>query len=183
MTALATMILVLLAGAYLADRVSAQTAMGLAEFTAKRQAARENVHQARTNRCRVHTGAHFLKRSWQIAVWNRDNNLAMWRDRAARARALSSVCESAAAWAWHYGWAATCVRSKEGGLTSVNPAGPYYGWYQTDPSFQAAYGPEFYRQWGPGIWPAYAQVLTAWRGWKARGWYPWPNTARECGLI
>ena len=99
------------------------------------------------------------------------------------ARAANSRCETAAAWAWHYGSAATCVRSKEGGLTSVNPAGPYYGWYQTDPSFQAAYGPEFYRAYGPGIWPATAQVLTAFRGYRARGWQPWPTTARACGLI
>jgi hypothetical protein len=155
----------------------------LETFTTQRQAAREAVHQARLTKCRWHDGAHFRKKAWQIAVWNRDNNLTMWRARADAARRLASRCELSAAWAWHYGSAASCVRSKEGGLTSVNPAGPYYGWYQADADYQAAYGPEFYRQWGPGIWHATAQVLTAYRGWRARGWNPWPNTARECGLL
>ena len=48
----------------------------------------------------------------------------------------------------------------------------------------AAYGPGFLRKWGhAGRWPVWAQLIAAERGRHERGWYPWPNTARECGLL
>jgi hypothetical protein len=181
MTALLTLILVVLAGSYLAVRASAQTAMGLAEFTAKRQAARENVHDARTNRCRVHAGAHFLKRSWQIAVWNRDTNLAMWRDRVVRARALASRCWQSQLWDWYYTSGAKCVREHEGSWT--DPNAPYWGGFQADLSFQQAYGAEWYARWGTADnWAPIYQIDMAHRGWLARGWQPWPTTSVLCGL-
>lgn len=140
------------------------------------------IRQARAVRClsapvfRWHPGH-------EVPPHMRGYVIGQRRERLAKNRALPVDCEYQRALSWHRGSAASCVRSREGGLTSVNPAGPYYGWYQTDPNFQAAYGPEFYRQWGPGVWPARAQILTAYRGWRARGWYPWPNTARACGLL
>ena len=29
----------------------------------------------------------------------------------------------------------------------------------------------------------WAQDVAAWRGYRARGWSPWPTTARACGLL
>lgn len=140
------------------------------------------IRQARANRClsapvfRWHPGYRVPQHLRAFVIRQRQARLA-------RNRALPVNCEYQRALSWHRSSPASCVRSKEGGLTSVNPAGPYYGWYQTDPDFQATYGREFVRAYGHGIWPARAQILTAYRGWRARGWYPWPNTARACGLL
>jgi hypothetical protein len=179
MSAILTTALVVLGGSWLADRASSQSTTPLIG-TLNAQASK--IQRARSVRClsravfRWHPG-------YEVPVHMRQFVIRQRAARLVRNRALPSGCELARAWGWHYGSAASCVRSREGGLTSVNPAGPYYGWYQTDPNCQAAYGPEFYRRWGPGIWPAYAQVLTAYRGWRVRGWQPWPNTARACGLL
>ena len=47
------------------------------------------------------------------------------------------------------------------------------------------YGPDFVARWGTADnWPAWAQLQVALRAYRAgRGFYPWPNTARACGLI
>ena len=47
------------------------------------------------------------------------------------------------------------------------------------------YGPEFVRQWGTADnWPVWAQLVAAARAHASgRGFTPWPNTARACGLI
>ena len=75
-----------------------------------------------------------------------------------------------------------CVHEHEGAWN--DPDAPYYGGLQMDVSFQRAYGPEFYTRWGTADrWPVYAQLLAAERGWQARGWHPWPTTARACGLL
>ena len=52
-----------------------------------------------------------------------------------------------------------------------------------DGSFQASYGPEYLRLWGhAGRWPIWAQMNAAYRAWRTRGYHPWPNTSRMCGL-
>lgn len=59
----------------------------------------------------------------------------------------------------------------------------YYGGMQADLSFQRTYAPEHYRRWGTADrWPWWAQLQMAYRGWLFRGWAPWPNTSRKCGL-
>lgn len=99
-------------------------------------------------------------------------------------RQLQSVnyTEIREARAWARSPGPACVSSKEGGVTS-NTGNGYYGKWQADPSFQRAYGPEYVARWGYAHnWPAYAQDVMAYRGWKSRGWGPWPNTSRMCGL-
>jgi Transglycosylase-like domain len=61
----------------------------------------------------------------------------------------------------------------------------YYGGLQMDISFQRAYGGELLRRKGTANnWTAYEQMWVAERAYKSgRGFYPWPNTARYCGLI
>jgi hypothetical protein len=61
---------------------------------------------------------------------------------------------------------------------------PYYGGLQMDRNFMAAYGRRYLRRWGTADrWPVWAQLLAAERGRRARGWWPWPSTARMCGLL
>jgi len=61
----------------------------------------------------------------------------------------------------------------------------YYGGLQMDIHFQRAYGPELLRRKGTANrWTAVEQMWVAERAHgSGRGFYPWPNTARYCGLI
>jgi hypothetical protein len=61
----------------------------------------------------------------------------------------------------------------------------YYGGLQMDISFQRAYGAELLRTKGTADrWTPYEQMWVAERAYRSgRGYYPWPNTARTCGLI
>lgn len=53
-----------------------------------------------------------------------------------------------------------------------------------DVSFEKTYGRPFYNRWGHAHrWPVWAQLRAAYNGWRRRGWHPWPNTARMCGLL
>ena len=61
----------------------------------------------------------------------------------------------------------------------------YYGGLQMDISFQRTYGRELLRRKGTADnWTAAEQMWVAERAYRSgRGFYPWPNTARYCGLI
>ena len=77
-----------------------------------------------------------------------------------------------------------CIHSYEGAWTS-NTGNGYYGGLQMDWGFMRTYGPEFVRQWGSADnWPVEAQLTAAARAHASgRGFTPWPNTARACGLL
>ena len=77
-----------------------------------------------------------------------------------------------------------CIHRYEGAWDS-NTGNGYYGGLQMDRRFQSLYGPEYVERWGTADnWPAWAQLQVAIRAYQSgRGFYPWPNTARACGLI
>jgi hypothetical protein len=77
-----------------------------------------------------------------------------------------------------------CIHRFEGAWNS-NTGNGYYGGLQMDVGFQRRYGRDFAVRWGTADhWPAWAQVQTAVRAYRSgRGFWPWPNTARACGLI
>jgi hypothetical protein len=77
-----------------------------------------------------------------------------------------------------------CIHHFEGAWTS-NTGNGYYGGLQMDIGFQTRYGADFARRWGTADnWPAWAQLQAAVRAYRSgQGFYPWPNTARACGLI
>jgi len=53
-----------------------------------------------------------------------------------------------------------------------------------DYGFQAAYGGWLLRTKGTADhWTPLEQIWTAEKAVQSRGFYPWPNTARSCGLI
>jgi Transglycosylase-like domain len=68
---------------------------------------------------------------------------------------------------------------------STRTGNGYYGGLQMDITFQRMYGPELLRRKGTANnWKPYEQMWVAERAFKSgRGFYPWPNTARSCGLI
>jgi hypothetical protein len=75
-----------------------------------------------------------------------------------------------------------CIHVGEGAWNSVD--GIYRGGLQMDSGFQASYGSDMLRRYGSAErWPIAAQVLVAERAFAVRGFNPWPNTARACGLL
>jgi hypothetical protein len=76
-----------------------------------------------------------------------------------------------------------CIHRYEGAWSDPNP--PYYGGLQMDLGFQRRYGRGLLSRKGTANhWTPLEQMWAAERAHRAgRGFYPWPNTARYCGLI
>jgi hypothetical protein len=75
-----------------------------------------------------------------------------------------------------------CIHHYEGAWN--DPNAPFWGGLQMDEGFQKAYGIELYRSKGTADkWTPLEQMWIAERAYVTRGFYPWPNTAKFCGLI
>lgn len=76
-----------------------------------------------------------------------------------------------------------CIHSHEGSWTDLGD--PYWGGLQMDRGFMTTYGSDFIRRFGgyANVWPVWAQMEAAERAFQVRGFSPWPNTARACGLL
>ena len=76
-----------------------------------------------------------------------------------------------------------CIHRFEGAWR--DPNAPYYGGLQMDVQFQRTYAPMLFRLKGTADhWTPLEQIWAAERARRSgRGFYPWPNTARYCGLI
>ena len=75
-----------------------------------------------------------------------------------------------------------CIHHYEGSWT--DSGAPYYGGLQMDWDFMFTYGRKLLRSKGTADhWTPHEQMWVAERAWRTRGFYPWPNTARYCGLI
>lgn len=99
----------------------------------------------------------------------------LWERRAGAARAAGRHPPHLQAW--------LCIHSYEGSWT--DSGAPYYGGLQMDYGFMARYGGALLRRKGPASnWSPLEQIWVAERAYESgRGFYPWPNTARYCGLI
>jgi hypothetical protein len=109
-------------------------------------------------------------------LWVRD----LWRKRLAVARTRAAQPPHRAAW--------LCIHRHErhpaqGWRTRTGNG--YYGGLQMNISFQRSYGPDLLRRKGTADrWTAVEQMWVAERAYRSgRGFGPWPNTARACGLI
>ena len=76
-----------------------------------------------------------------------------------------------------------CIHRYEGAWDDPDP--PYYGGLQMDLGFQSAYAPGVLRRKGTADhWSPREQMCAAERALRAgRGFHPWPNAARLCGLL
>jgi hypothetical protein len=75
-----------------------------------------------------------------------------------------------------------CIHRYEGSWTDTGA--PYYGGLQMDVGFQQHYGGWLYARKGTADhWSALEQIWIAEKALKSRGFWPWPNTARDCGLL
>jgi hypothetical protein len=77
-----------------------------------------------------------------------------------------------------------CIHRYEADWTA-NTGNGYYGGLQMDLPFQQLYGRRFLARFGTAdAWPVWAQLEAAARAYgSGRGFGPWPNSARVCGLI
>ena len=108
--------------------------------------------------------------------------LRLWQRRSALAT-LELAKHGLAIPNWLHG-SFMCIHRFEGGW-HANTGNGYYGGLQMDRGFQALYGADFVARWGTAErWPVWAQLQAAARAYlSGRGFEPWPNTARACGLL
>ena len=103
------------------------------------------------------------------------DRIRVWKQIAARTQQIAQHPPHARAWA--------CIHHFEGSWR--DPNSPYYGGLQMDLSFQRTYGRYLLSRKGTANhWTPLEQMWVAERAYRSgRGFYPWPNTARYCGLI
>jgi hypothetical protein len=108
---------------------------------------------------------------WQLVMGKKRTPTRYGERRASRARRPPNR----GAW--------LCIQRHEGSWS--DGGAPYYGGLQMDISFQRAYGARLLRRKGTADnWTPLEQMWVAEKALRAgRGFYPWPNAARACGLI
>ena len=114
--------------------------------------------------------------SRELKVWVRD----LWKRRAKRARRTAHRPPHKSGW--------LCIHHYERNPSQgwrTNTGNGYYGGLQMDLAFQRMYGRRLLRRKGTADhWTPLEQMWVAERAHRSgRGYYPWPNTARSCGLI
>ena len=111
----------------------------------------------------------------EMSVPDLQRAVQLWRNRAAAAGKRAQNPPNLGAW--------LCIHRYEGSWT--DDGAPYYGGLQMDLGFQRHYGGGLLRTKGTANhWTPLEQIWVAERARRAgRGFLPWPNTARSCGLI
>jgi Transglycosylase-like domain len=125
--------------------------------------------------------------SWRASQVRKE--LAWWSKTDRRTRRLASVPLSARIPRWHE-W--QCIAHYESmntwtmsPSTSPGSGGAYWGGLQMDIGFMHTYGEDMIERHHGGLadtWTAAEQITVANRAWQTRGYEPWPNTSRMCGL-
>ena len=114
------------------------------------------------------------RRLTEMSMPDIERAVRLWQQRAAAARREAEHPPHRAAF--------LCIHRYEGSWT--DSGGPYYGGLQMDLGFQKTYAPWLVRAKGTADhWTPLEQIWVAEKAAKSRGFYPWPNTARYCGLL
>jgi hypothetical protein len=116
-----------------------------------------------------------VRRAYMAAPLHSRRALRYWRRQA---RAITRL---AAHPPHKRGW--QCIHRFEGSWRDGND--PYWGGLQMDRSFMRAFAPRvLLRRGWANRWTPLEQMWVAERAHRSgRGYYPWPNTARYCGLL
>jgi hypothetical protein len=103
------------------------------------------------------------------------DRIKTWKRVASHVARVAQHPPHAAAW--------LCIHNYEGSWT--DDGSPYYGGLQMDLGFQRTYGAYLVvRKGTANRWTPLEQMWVAERALRSgRGFYPWPNSARCCGLI
>jgi hypothetical protein len=100
--------------------------------------------------------------------------LLFWRRQARRMMRLAGHPPHKSGW--------LCIHRFEGSWSDSGD--PYWGGLQMDRGFMRSYAPrELLRRGLANRWTPLEQMWVAERAYRTRGYYPWPNTARYCGLV
>lgn len=127
------------------------------------------VVRGRPVRARIRSRALFSHSTRWLRVRAR-----MWRRRERHAYRRAHHPPRFGAW--------LCIHRYEGSWQDAGA--PYYGGLQMDLSFQETYGRWLLRTKGTANhWSPLEQIWVAVRAWRSRGFSPWPNTARYCGVF
>jgi hypothetical protein len=113
------------------------------------------------------------RRSRLVAPLDTRKALRYWRREARRVRRLAAHPPHRLGW--------LCIHRYEGSWRDSGD--PYWGGLQMDRGFMRAYAPRLLlrRGWA-NHWSALEQMWVAEHAHRGRGYTPWPNTARFCGL-
>jgi hypothetical protein len=178
---LASFLLLMAAGSTLASSSSAPRRHVNAKVTAPKpvRKATPRVDAVLVRRLR-HTVWH-----WQAVMGKRRTTVKLslrsvpalryWRRQARSVARVASHPPHKAGW--------LCIHRYEGSWSDSSD--PYWGGLQMDRGFMSAYAPgELLRRGWADRWTALEQMWVAERAHRSgRGYWPWPNTARVCGLI
>jgi len=114
------------------------------------------------------------RRLQAMAVSDLQRTVRTWRRRALSAHRRAQHPPHLSQW--------LCIHHYEGAWNDA--WGPYWGGLQMSLTFQERYGGWLYRAKGTADhWSPLEQMWVAERAYRTRGFWPWPNTARFCGLI
>jgi hypothetical protein len=116
-----------------------------------------------------------LRRTHSAAPLDTRRALIYWRHHATRVRKLAARPPHMRGW--------LCIHHFEGSWRDGND--PYWGGLQMDRGFMQSYAPRLLlrRGWA-NRWTPLEQMWVAERAHRSgRGFGPWPNTARYCGLL
>ncbi|MGZ4334926.1 MAG: hypothetical protein ACXVRJ_11735 [Gaiellaceae bacterium] len=109
-----------------------------------------------------------------MAVPDLERTVKIWKKRAAAAHKRAQHPPHLAQW--------MCIHHYEAAWNDVGD--PYWGGLQMSVTFQERYGAWLYRAKGTADhWTPLEQMWVAEKALQVRGFWPWPNTARFCGLL
>jgi hypothetical protein len=110
----------------------------------------------------------------QMSLRDIQRAVRLWQRRALAARRRAGRPPHLAAW--------LCIHRYEASWSDAG--GPYYGGLQMDLGFQRTYGARLLQAKGTADhWTPLEQIWTAEKALRSRGFFPWTNTARVCGLV
>jgi hypothetical protein len=131
---------------------------------------------------KVEAAPEMVPRAWWLAERRKRKRLARYSVRIERQRnALRAAVRQRSLRSVWYGL--LCIHGHEGAWASSTGNG-YFGGLQMDSSFQRTYGKPLLDTLGSANrWPAEAQLAVGVVAfYSGRGYGPWPNTRRACGI-
>ena len=116
-----------------------------------------------------------VRRAYSAVPLRTPRALRYWRRQARRISRLAAHPPHKRGW--------LCIHRFEGSWTDAGD--PYWGGLQLDRGFMRTYAPSvLLRRGWANRWSPLEQMWVAERAHRSgRGYWPWPNTARSCGLI
>ncbi len=151
---------------------TAQARTPLSPLASKADAKRSTALRDTARKWEVVIG---LGRAWTRSLPGTPRNLRFWRQRH------RAVTRLAARPPHRQGW--LCIHRYEGSWSDAND--PYWGGLQMNRGFMRSYAPlALLRRGWANRWTPLEQMWIAERAYRSgRGYGPWPNTARSCGLL